>query len=60
MKHEITLTRNYSGSGYVCSSMTQVRSAALCGDRRLIITNYLSLREVIRELRGLGYRVYLA
>jgi hypothetical protein len=60
MKHEITLTRNYSGSGYVCSNMMQVRSAAFCGDRRLIITSYLSFREVIRELRELGYRVHLA
>ena len=46
----VRLTRDYSEPGYVCHNLTNVRTAALCGDRTLIIGSTLSMTAVVAEL----------
>ena len=46
----VYLTRDYTEPGYVCHTLTNVRTAALCGDRVLIIGSTLRMLDVVTEL----------
>ena len=54
----ITITRSYDYPGYVCSNLSNVRSAALCGDRALILTSNVNISDVLRVLVELGYELH--
>ena len=54
----ITVTRSYDYPGYVCSNLSSVRSAALCGDRALILTSNMNISDVLRVLAELGYELH--
>lgn len=58
--NKVVITRRYDVPGYFCSTLMNVRTAALCGDRTLILGSTLELTKVINVLADMGYSVLVA
>lgn len=56
---KVVITNSYNRPAYFCSTLMNVRTAALCGDRDLLLSSELDVGRVTQLLEAAGYEVTL-